>query len=300
MELTILQDKNIKKLNEEINDMFTMIQSTVHTVSRISDSNHNGLSFNTLDSNKLAEISNNMVEINRAICSFGRKNTNTTNKLMTLQMLNGTNTIRILRQCLAQIEQKRTVIKDTIFDIMEKKILLEELEDNLKHNTYSDFDIARKKLKIVKTISDISDSMIYIESAFKDLYSFQEAYNQIKKNNNVPDDWNEKTVEENEIKFHIRQAFQLAYRDLQNSGRANPGTMEYINQFGMNVSTVYMEAGKYLNEENSKLQKNIFPTYDEYEEWLNEMSEKYEDSYKNAMKRIGLDTLYNEDFLFKG
>lgn len=58
----------------------------------------------------MARISERMVEIDRANKTTGRKNTQTTNQLMTLNMISSS-PYRRLRQCLAQIEDRRRAIE---------------------------------------------------------------------------------------------------------------------------------------------------------------------------------------------
>ena len=58
----------------------------------------------TMTPDKLAKVSEKMVEIDRANKSLGRTQTQTTNQLMTLTMLTDA-PYRRLRQCLAQIKR---------------------------------------------------------------------------------------------------------------------------------------------------------------------------------------------------
>ena len=62
----------------------------------------------TMTSDKLVKVSERMVEIDRANKTLGRSQTQTTNQLMTLTMLTDA-PYRRLRQCLAQIEDRRKV-----------------------------------------------------------------------------------------------------------------------------------------------------------------------------------------------
>ena len=63
----------------------------------------------TMTPDKIQKISERMVEMERANNSLGRKNTQTTNQLMTLTMLTDS-PYRRLRQCLAQIERKKNAL----------------------------------------------------------------------------------------------------------------------------------------------------------------------------------------------
>jgi len=64
----------------------------------------NGLA--TMTPDKVSKISERMVEIDRAINTLGRKNTQSTIQLMTLSMLTDS-PYRRLRQCVVEINKKR-------------------------------------------------------------------------------------------------------------------------------------------------------------------------------------------------
>ena len=68
----------------------------------------------TMTPDKIQKISERMVEMERANNSLGRKNTQTTNQLMTLTMMTDS-PYRRLRQCLAQIERKKEALKESYF-----------------------------------------------------------------------------------------------------------------------------------------------------------------------------------------
>ena len=68
----------------------------------------------TITPKKMRKISERMVEMERANNSLGRRNTQTTNQLMTLTMLTDS-PYRRLRQILAQIENKNNALRDHYF-----------------------------------------------------------------------------------------------------------------------------------------------------------------------------------------
>ena len=55
-----------------------------------------------------------MVEIDRVNHTAGRSNTQTTNQLMTLTMMTDS-PYRRLRQCMSQIERKRSALEESYF-----------------------------------------------------------------------------------------------------------------------------------------------------------------------------------------
>lgn len=256
--------------------------------------------FYTIDEQKLEIIASNMTEINRAVRSFGRRNTFTNNKLMTLTMLNDTNPYRVLRQCLSEIEQKRMAIRENYFKILKQKLKLKKLYNDIYENDkLNEYKKEKTKIKIMELLTGISDSMVYLEGAFKEIASFQNAYEQVRKNNNIPENWDEKDFEENETKFNVRQAFLLGIRDIFVNNCPNHGTMEYMQQMGMNFISAYTDIRKYINENFKNIENNTMPSYDDLQDFLDDMAEKYGKDYKFAMKRIGLETISDEEFLYK-
>ena len=148
----------------------------------------------------------------------------------------------------------------------------------------------------------VSDSILYLEGAIKEVASFQDAYNQIRKNNNIPEDWDENNFEKAEIKHHVKQAFLLAYRDTLQNNCANQGTMEYMHQFGLNPQSSYSLIRDYIKQNDETIQDSEcsdLPSYNNLEDFLEEMAEIHKDCYKDAMKRMGLDKLHNEMFMYQ-
>ena len=76
----------------------------------------------------MAKISDRMIEIDRANKTTGRKNTQTTNQLMTLNMVSNS-PYRRLRQCLAQIDNRRRAIESYYWDWRKKEVEIKEWQE---------------------------------------------------------------------------------------------------------------------------------------------------------------------------
>ena len=87
-----------------------------------------GTGLDTMTPAKIAKISDKMVEVDRANKTLGRRNTQTTNQLMTLTMLTDS-PYRRLRQCLAQIESKRLALEDAYFRYEKTKLKIKRWEE---------------------------------------------------------------------------------------------------------------------------------------------------------------------------
>ena len=117
----------------------------------------------TMTPDKIAKINERMVEIDRANNTAGRSNTQHTNQIMTLTMLNDS-PYRRLRQCLAQIEDRRSAIESKLYELKKNEISLRELEK--KDDELSILKCAWRKHQLKR-------SKIYIEGALKELAVFQ-------------------------------------------------------------------------------------------------------------------------------
>ena len=83
-------------------------------------------------------------------------------------------------------------------------------------------------------------------------------------------------------------------------GSHNMGTMEYMEQFGINPITAYALVDNYLQEVRSLIQgKGVGPDIGSHYDFYDRMYNIFQDSYKKAMARLGLDNIQFADFLMK-
>ena len=156
-----------------------------------------------------------------------------------------------------------------------------------------------------------ADMRVYLESAFKEIGSFQEAYEQVRTNWNIPEDWDEEDYENYEPRYHVRHIFQNAMRDMTCNGKVGMGTSEHCIQMGINLIQLESEVQQFISNMKGKIYSRVQDeqgnpviqvtgeaTYNEMEEWLLGMEEKYKENYKDAMKSIGLDSIYSDKYLY--
>lgn len=266
----------------------------------------NAMALKTITEEKMHEIAEFMPEVNRAVAAFSKQNSQTTASLMTLGMLEA-GPYRVLRQILAQIEKKRAALKEAIYNMEEKKLEWEDLNKSLSELTTEGLpeciDERKINLKMDKIDSDIVDSTTHIEAALKELGAYKERYEEVKKNNEIPDDWNEEDFENAEVEHHIKAMFRNAIRDRM-QGSHNMGTMEYMEQFGINPIVAYAFVDHYLGSVRKATQAGIkengmLPNINTHYEFFDKMYEFFGEEYKKAMKRLGLDSITHADWLMK-
>ena len=257
--------------------------------------------FKALDKRTLGEIAAFMPEVDRALASFNKKNSQTTSSLMTLTMLES-GPYRMLRQVLAQINNKRMAIKETYFRICEQVIEADELEAALGQKLHEkasiDFEAQRKRLRYFQLKSGIADAMDAYEAALKEIGHYQNAYRQIMKNNGIPENWDEGDFEKAEIEHHVKSIFRNAIRDRM-QGTHNQGTMEYMEQFGINPVSGYKLVDEYLRDvrEGMKGEGQLVDIASHYH-FFDRMVGIFGNEWRKVAKRIGLDDIHSPGFMY--
>ena len=242
----------------------------------------------TITDEKLAVISKKMIAIDRANHTAGRSNTQTTNQLMSLTMMTDS-PYRRLRQCLSQIERKRTALEEAYFKMQKKKLLISQW--------YEKGD-AMSVIKAQEAESSMIRQKDYIDGAFKEIATFQCAYDEIRESHNIPEKWDEKDAELAEIDHHIKQAFRQAHRDMVNTGRIGLGNMEYMEQYGIHIQTATKIIADYIAGEDKMIAEGKMPTVKHLYAFLDRMAETFHDAHKDVMNRIGIKELIKEEFLY--
>jgi len=243
----------------------------------------------TMTPNKIARIRERMVEMDRANQSLGRKNTQTTNQLMTLTMLTES-PYRMMRQCLVQIERKRSAVEDSHFTAMTNSVKIKELRE--KGDELSMIEAAKLE-------HGQSRHMMYIEGGLKEIAVFQEAYDEIRKNHNIPENWDERDAELAEIRHHLRQAFRQAHRDMILTGTITQGNAEYLEQYGVHLQTARNVIAKYIATCEKLIEEGDVPNINHLYEFLDKVVEIFGNEYKHVMAHIGLDDLVRQEYLYR-
>jgi hypothetical protein len=242
----------------------------------------------TITNEKLAIISQKMVAIDRANNTAGRSNTQTTNQLMTLTMLTDS-PYRRLRQCLSQIERKRGALDEQYFRMKKKQVQIKQWYEKGDEMSV---------LRAQEAEHGLMRSKNYIDGAFKEIATFQCAYDEIRESHNIPENWDERDAEEAEIDHHIKQAFRQAHREMVGAGCITSGNMEYLEQYGIHIQTATRLIADYIASEDEMIVKGQMPTVAHLYAFLDRMAETFHDAHKTVMQRIGIKELIKEEFLY--
>ena len=289
--------KKIETLPSLVEDLLKDADVFLRINSRIGSSKELG-KFHTFDSQKLEKLAEMMPEIDRGTRSFAKSNSQTTSRLLSLTMLNVPDSpYRLLRQCLAQIEKKRAALRENIFKLKEDYVRILELRDRYD-NEENPYRKERLNIKIERTMAKIADSTAYIEAALKEIGTYQEAYNEIRESYNI-DKWDEEDFEKAEVDFLVRLAYRNLIRDMIAHRSPGMGTLELLEQVGINAVAALEEVNDYIDAMEKKKWKDSKPDFEDLASFLNEMAQKHGEDYKKALKHSGLRNSYLPDYCYK-
>tara|TARA_R110000787_G_C13394438_1_gene442912 strand:+ start:860 stop:1651 length:792 start_codon:yes stop_codon:yes gene_type:complete len=248
----------------------------------------NGLK--TLNKEQIAKINSRLPEYHRASEIIGHSTSQTSYSLQTMTMISDSPLSR-MKQCISQINKKYQALQEAYYRIENKKLDILEL---------SKINDDKSRLKIREEESIINTISVSMENSLRQIGMFQDMYDSIRVNNNVPENWSEKDYEKQEISHMVKASFRLAIQDITSTGRISHAAVEYWEQLGIHpqyaetITKGYLINIDKLISEGNKI--SITMMYD----FLDEMVEEFKDSHKEALKRIGLDEIGSEGFMAEG
>lgn len=236
----------------------------------------------------LANIERGMIEQRRVGNIFGRQNSQTTTKLMSLTMLTAA-PYRALRQCAAEIERRKGALNESMYSLRKQSLEAKRHRERAASMTGTDAEL--ELLEADAKERGIEDTKAYVQGALKDIAALQDAYDQIRLSNGIRDTWDEADFEAGEIEHHIKSIFKLAYRDLLHGGRMSAAAAEYAEQFGVHPQVVLARASEYLAHCQALLAERKAPGVDNLHEWLQACYEAHKDDVHAAIRHLGLTDL---------
>ncbi len=244
----------------------------------------------TLSKKQIAKITSRLPEYHRASAIIGHSTSQASYSLQTMNMMDDSPLSR-MKQCLSQINKKYHALQEAYFKIEKMKIEIKKLLN--KNDDLS-------KLKVREKEAQINTTSMYMENALRQIGMFQDMYDSIMKNNEIPENWTEKDYEKQEISNMIRKSFRLGIQDIQATGFVGKSVVEYWEQIGIHPQVAGTLTNNYLITIKEKIANGDDVTITHMYKFLDEMAEKFKDTHKLALKRIGLDELGSEEFMANG
>lgn len=249
----------------------------------------------TIKADALAKIEAGMVEQRRVAQIFGRQNSQTTAKLMSLTML-AAGPYRHLRQCAAEIERRKNALEENAIKLRRAQLEAQQARDDAEH-----LDGTARELRLLDAQEkehQIATARSYVEGALKDLAALQDAYQQIRTAHNIRDGWDEADFEAGEIEHHLRSLFRLAYRDLLHTGRISSAACEYAEQFGVHPAVLHRRAAEYVAACEAEINAGRAPSIGHLHAWLDACYLAHRDGVQDAVRHLGLTELITKWSLY--
>ena len=142
-------------------------------------------------------------------------------------------------------------------------------------------------------IEGIQNSM---GNALREIGMFQDMYEAIRKSNNIPEVWTEHDFEKQEIANMVRRSFRIGIQSLSNGRVVSIAAVEFWEQLGIHPQSAEAHCRNYLQQVDNIIKEGKEPDVRVMYEFLDGMAEKFKDSYKFALDRIGLKELGSEEF----
>ena len=215
---------------------------------------------------------------------FGRRNSQYTAQLMTLTML-GDGPYHHMKQCIAQIENKKNALRDSYFGMKKTKYKIKKWEEK-----GDEFSLIRAE----EAKTGLLESQDNIEHCIREIKMYQEAYDEIAESYGIDDTWDEADFLKLEEENHIRMAFRLAVRNIIDKGHIDAGTSEYLEANGIHPLSGERLARNYCIEMNKMLDEGKAPPLNHFYMFLDKMVETFKGSHTQTMERVGIKKIIRE------
>ena len=236
---------------------------------------------------QLAKIESRLPELHRAKAIIGHSTSQASYALQTLNMLDDSPMSR-MKQCLSNIEHKYQAVREAYFSIEKQKLETKDLESNKPVSETS-------RLKIRENYTSIESIQNGMGNSLREIGMFQDMYEAIRKSNNIPEVWTENDYEKQEIANMVRRSFRIGIQSLS-SGALSISAVEFWEQLGIHPQSAEAHCRNYLQQVDKIIKEGKEPDVRVMYEFLDGMAERFKDSYKFALDRIGLKELGSEEF----
>ena len=226
-------------------------------------------------------------EFHRGSAIIGHSTSQTSYSLQTMNMISDSPMSR-MKQCLAQINKRFNALRESHFNVEKMKLQISELDS--KSDKFSKLEADEKSSLVEQIIKTMNAS-------FREIGMFQDMYDSIMKNNNIPENWTEKDFEAQELDNMIKSAYRLAIQDLSHSGRVSQACVEYWEQLGIHPQVGEIETRMYMSGIAESLEKGEVITIQHMYFFLDAMVTKHKADWKNVISRIGLDAIGSERYM---
>jgi hypothetical protein len=190
-----------------------------------------------------------------------------------------------MKQCSAQIDNKVAALQGIYFNMKKQVYKIKKWEE--KGDEYSLILAEEARVGLI----EIEDG---ISHALREIQMYKDAYEDIREQHGIDENWDEADFNKLEEENHIRMAFRLAVRQLMESGRIERSTSEYMESNGIHPMSAERVARQYHEEVTQLLDEGKAPPIKHFYNFLDNMVEMFKGSYKDTMDRIGIKDIIRE------
>lgn len=226
-------------------------------------------------------------EFHRVSSIIGHSTSQTSYSLQTMNMISDSPMSR-MKQCQAQISKRYNALREAHFKVEKMKLEIKDLSKN--DDEFSQLDILDKSSIIQEMVKAMNQS-------FREMGMFQDMYDSIRKNNNIPENWSEKDFENQEMENMIKASYRLAIQDITHAGRCGGAVVEYWEQLGIHPQVGEIETRMYMSSVQEALEKGDVINIKNMYFFLDAMVKKHKDDWKFVLERIGLDEIGSERYM---
>jgi hypothetical protein len=172
-----------------------------------------------------------------------------------------------MKQISAEIAAKKNALNDTKWRVLECEMKIKKMEEKLEKGGLEYWEELQLKIDIAKEREALSEAMVYIEGAMKDVLALNSIFEDLKKKINS---FSEVDVEREETKSHLRRSIVQCIRDVRQSGFISKGEQEYVENIGVNPSKLQEIIREYVLSEKEAEGWDIRPLF----EFVESLSDK--------------------------
>ena len=197
-------------------------------------------------------------------------------------------------RCIENIEIIEVVFKmiSNLIRTYEKeknKLEIKELQNNKPVSESS-------RLKIRENETAVESIQNSMGNSLREIGMFQDMYEAIRKSNNIPEVWTEHDYEKQEIANMVRRSFRIGIQSLTNTHSVSVAAVEFWEQLGIHPQSAEAHCRNYIDQVHKIISEGKEPDVRVMYEFLDGMAERFKDSYKFALDRIGLKELGSKEF----
>lgn len=201
--------------------------------------------------------------------------------------------LKNMRQISAEITAKKGALNEAKWRQVEAELKIRKIEDELEkgqqNGTLDYWREVELKVRLAKLKEGISEGIVIIEGAMKDVLVLNELYEQLKEK---VSGFSEADIEKEETKNHLKRALVQSIRDVRMSGCITKAEQEYIEQIGINPMKLQNILRAYVDNEAKSDSWDVSGLY----EFVDKLTDELVDTYKVDEKRMALQGFSTEIF----